>query len=232
LALLPSRTLLFILFQVIIAAVLWSAGTQEAWQTSAYFWPFLAIFANLVSIGLLVALMRREDSSLGELYRLDRSRILADLAITIALMIVMGPLVMLPNLWLAERLFGSSQGGYDLMFRPLPLWAAYFSLLFPATIGFAELPTYFGYIKPRLAEALNSSWLALGLGIAFLSLQHAALPLIFDSRFILWRALMFLPFALAIGLALNWRPRLMPYMMAGHALIDLSTVIILISLSG
>jgi hypothetical protein len=57
------------------------------------------------------------------------------------------------------------------------------------------------------------------------------MPLIFDGRFILWRALMFLPFALAVGLALNWRPRLMPYLMAGHALIDLSTVIILIQLS-
>jgi hypothetical protein len=96
LSLLPSRTLLFIFFQIIIAGVLWTAGSQDAWQTSAYYWPFQAFFTNLVSIGLLVVLMQREGGSLLQLYRLDRSHFLADLAITIALMVVMGPLVMLP----------------------------------------------------------------------------------------------------------------------------------------
>lgn len=33
---------------------------------------------------------------------------------------------------------------------------------------------------------------------------------------------MFLPFALFLGVILRWRPRLLPYLMVGHALIDVS----------
>ena len=50
------------------------------------------------------------------------------------------------------------------------------------------------------------------------------LPLILDGRFILWRALMFLPFALFLGLALKIRPSLLPYLVVCHFLIDLLTL--------
>ena len=61
-----------------------------------------------------------------------------------------------------------------------------------------------------------------------LAVQHATLPLILDGRFIAYRALMFLPFALFVAVAARWRPSLMPYLMAGHALIDFSTMMMVL----
>jgi putative effector of murein hydrolase len=44
----------------------------------------------------------------------------------------------------------------------------------------------------------------------------------------MWRALMFLPFALYIGAILNWRPRLLPYFMVVHGLLDASLFLFLL----
>ena len=57
------------------------------------------------------------------------------------------------------------------------------------------------------------------------------MPLIFDWRFIAWRFLMFLPFALLMALALRLRPTLLPYLMVGHFLIDLSSAYFFLVLS-
>ncbi len=65
----------------------------------------------------------------------------------------------------------------------------------------------------------------------FLGLQHATLPLILDGRFVLWRALMYLPFAFYIGAILKLRPRLLPFLVIGHALIDLATVAVYFTLA-
>ena len=57
------------------------------------------------------------------------------------------------------------------------------------------------------------------------------MPWILDARFMLWRFLMFLPFALSISLLLRWRPRLLPYMMIFHGLLDLATIWIVFAMS-
>ena len=75
---------------------------------------------------------------------------------------------------------------------------------------------------PRLEALCNSRSLAILTASAFLGLQHVTLPLIFDGRFIAWRALQFFPFALLLGLAIRWRPGLLPYLMAVHAFIDVA----------
>jgi hypothetical protein len=82
------------------------------------------------------------------------------------------------------------------------------------------LPTYLGYAMPRLTVQTRSRWWGFILPVFMLSAQHVALPLIFDGRFLLWRFLIFLPFAVWVGLIIRWRPRLLPYMMVIHALMD------------
>ncbi len=42
-----------------------------------------------------------------------------------------------------------------------------------------------------------------------------------DAAFVLWRLLMFMPFAFLLGAALHWRARLLPYLMVVHGLLDL-----------
>jgi hypothetical protein len=96
------------------------------------------------------------------------------------------------------------------------------------TQGLIELPTYFIYIMPRLEAITRKKWLAIAVASFFLAFQHIAVPLIFNYRFILWRLIMFLPFAFLMGIIIHWRPRLIPYLMIGHVLIDLSTAMFII----
>jgi hypothetical protein len=46
-----------------------------------------------------------------------------------------------------------------------------------------------------------------------------------------WRFLIFLPFALWVGLIVRWRPRLLPYMMVIHALMDVSLFMFLLPIA-
>ena len=57
------------------------------------------------------------------------------------------------------------------------------------------------------------------------------MPLLLDLRFMSWRLLMFLPFAFMVGILLHWRPRLLPYMVIVHILIDAATAASLLSVA-
>jgi hypothetical protein len=46
-----------------------------------------------------------------------------------------------------------------------------------------------------------------------------------DWRFITWRLLMFIPFGLFTAAMLYWRPRLLPYAVIIHGLMDLQLTI-------
>jgi hypothetical protein len=100
------------------------------------------------------------------------------------------------------------------------------SFLFPLTIAFAELPTYFGYCVPRLEAQLRNGWVAWFVASFFLAAQHMFLPLILDGGFLLWRLGMFIPFAFFTGLIIKIRPKLLPYFMVIHALLDVTTVLV------
>ena len=59
--------------------------------------------------------------------------------------------------------------------------------------------------------------------ILFLAIQHCTLPFIPDARFILYRGLVFLPFALMLGVSLKLRPSLFPYFAVLHGVMDFGT---------
>jgi hypothetical protein len=219
---LPIRLGLFGLCQAGFALVL------GGWERSFAWWPLTASAANIVTIGLLVWRQRAEGERYFDLFRFDPSRWRTDLALSGAVIAAAVPLAVLPNLGLAQWLFGDPEIAKTILIRPLPLWAAALAFTFPLTIAFAELPAYFGYAMPRLVARTGSTGLAIAISALFLAAQHMALPLVFDGRFILWRLLMFLPLALFLGLVLRWRPSLMPYIAIGHGLLDASVVVMVV----
>ena len=223
LALLASRLFLFLLFQCITALVM------SSWMRSEGYWLLAATLTNLVSIALLFYLFRSEGWSYLSLFRFDRLTYRKDVRVFIMLALLTGPVAFVPNFLLSKWLWADPAIPYEMMFRPMESWLAIIMLVvFPVTITLAELATYFGYIMPRLMGGLRSKWLGVALPVLFLSLQHITLPFIPDLKFILYRGLVFLPFAALIGIALYKRPTLFPYFAILHGVMDLGTAVMFV----
>lgn len=220
-----SRSLLFILAQVLIALVISASGSPNAWDESTRYWTLIAAAANVASLYLLIRVYKAEDKRFWDILRFSRETWKADLLWFIVFSIVAMPLIAVPREPLAAALFGDSMIATNLLFKPLPTWAFVLGFLFPLTIWLAELPTYFGYCMPRISQQING-WAAWLIASFFLAAQHMFLPTIFNGGYLLWRFGMFLPFALITGFALKLRPALLPYFVIVHALLDVSTMLV------
>ena len=230
---LVMRLVLFAGFQALVALLLYTAGVAHAWDASAAWWPYTATAASLVTFVVLRWRARTEGFVLSSFYRPTRPGVGKDVLLALAVTVVGGALAVGGSIVLAQVLFGDAQAANALLIQPLPLWAAILALvLFPISIALTELPLYFGYAQPRVAELTRSAWAAVLIPAIFLSLQHATLPLIFDPAFIAWRALMFLGFSLVLGWAIWKRRRLLPYLIVVHFLLDFQTAVSILLVSG
>ena len=225
-----SRSALFLIFQLLIALVLVLAGGSSVWREAARYWPIMAILANIVSILLLVRLYRDEGKRYLDAIKFSGTAWKTDLLWFLGASIIGMPIVSLPMNILGDAIFGDRMTPVYMMFQELPAWALIVSLLFPITVALAELPTYFAYSMPRIAVQIKNGWLAWLIASFFLGAQHMFLPLIPDGRFMLWRLLMYMPFALFAGFFLKLRPTMLPYFMIVHALVDFSAVAVYLML--
>jgi hypothetical protein len=221
-----SRSMMFLLFQGLIAMILMATGMQSAWDESVRWWTFVVSLANFGSFYLLVRLYKAEGKNFLDTLRFMRTTWKTDLLWLLGFSIIGLPIAAAPREPLAVAIFGDAMTATNMMFLPLPTWAFVLSFIFPLTIWFSELPTYFGYCMPRIEAQLKNSWLAWIITSLFLAAQHMFLPFILNSGYLLWRFGMFLPFALVTGLVLKFRPKLMPYFVIGHALMDITTVLV------
>ncbi len=221
-ALLFSRIILFAVFQTIISLFL------NSWHESEKYWMLTATLGNIVSICLLAVLFKREGKNYLHIFRFDKQNWKKDATLFFLLFLLLIPLALAPNYFLSLWFWGDPSIPYRILFQPISNYWAYFLIIaFPVTIAFAELATYFGYIMPKLENVLRKKWLAVLLPVLFLSLQHCCLPLIFDTKFIIYRGLMYLPFAFFIGIALRRRPRLLSHFVILHGLMDMQAVVML-----
>jgi hypothetical protein len=218
-----SKPTFFLGVQALVALAFAIAGSTSAWEQGANWWPVSVALADLICLLLLVAAFRGEGKRYGELFGIERRNIGGDLLALAGVTVLTAPVSYLPNVWLGQLLFGIPEATLDLIVRPLPLWTVYAAIVaFPIAQGLTELPIYFGYVMPRLEAQGLHRWLALAIPALVLAFQHAAAPLLFDTRFITWRALMFIPFAFLAGIVLRWRSRLMPYLVVIHILMNMS----------
>jgi hypothetical protein len=230
--LLFGRTALFILVQSIFAIGFLVTGAPAPWDQGAAWWPFSVTITNLICLVAMIALYRAEGKNYWAIFRIRRQTLGGDLLVLLTSMLIVGPIGFFPNVWLAGWLFEDSQIALDLLVRPLPLWAVFASiLLFPLTQGLVELALYFIYVMPRLDPRPFPELRPVILPALMLGCQHIAVPLIFDSSFLLWRGLMYVPFAFAVGILLHWRPRLLPYLAIVHVLMDLSFATMLLAVA-
>lgn len=228
---LPIRLILFAGLQALLALVFFLVGKSNAWDASTNWWPVIVFIANMICLILLVRFYKAEGDRFWNIFIFHKDTIAKDLLVLLGFLIVAGPIGFLPNIWLGNLLFGNVSIATELFLRPLPMWAVITSiLLFPLSQGMVEIPTYMMYVMPRIEKGGLPRWAAILLPTLFLAAQHIAIPLVFNGRFILWRFLMFLPFALLVALVIKWRPRMLPYIAIIHVLMDISTGLMLLPL--
>jgi hypothetical protein len=232
LVMLFSRILLFAFWQAVIAAILALGGSSSPWRDSAAWWPASVTLTNVVVILLLGRSMKADGMRLRDLYRTGPMTFWKELLTILAVMAIGAPLSYLPNIGMATLLWGGTEVTSALFFRPLPLWSLVtFVILLPITQAFAEGPTYFVYVMPRIRALTGRAWIAITASSFMLAAQHMSFPLVFDGKFLLWRLTMFIPFAFWTGLIMHWRPRLLPFLMVVHALLDVTLFLYLFPLA-
>jgi hypothetical protein len=206
--------------------------SKDAWEKSANWWPFVVTLTNIICIFLLVKFFNQDGKHFWDIFRFQKEHLKSDLLVLFGLMIVLGPVSYFPNVLLGGYLFGDPQRTLDLLVRPLPLWAVYASLiLFPVTQGIAELPTYFAFVMPAFESRGMPGWLALTIPSLMLGFQHVGVPFLFNAPYLLWRGLMFVPFAFLAGMVLHWRPRMFPYLAVIHVLMDMAFAAMLLDVA-
>lgn len=231
---LALRPALALSFQLLFTAAYAASGAADPWRAAADWWLGSFALGELINFWLLVRLAHREGLRYRDLLGIKRGEGKRDALWVVVALVVSGPLGFLPNILLGGALWGSAQAGADLMFRALPVAGAWAILIgFPLVHALTELPTYFGYVMPRL-QALTGRRLRPALVCAVvLSTQHVFLPLLFDWRFIVYRLLMFLPFALWLAWVVDRRPTTLRYLAIAHYFLDfqLPVFVLLASLS-
>jgi hypothetical protein len=222
-------------FQVLFATAFLLAGDGTPWRSAADWWLVSLALAEFVNLWILKWAAEKEGLRLRDLYNIDGRGRAGDLKWLGIGLLGAAPLVLVPSLLLAGALFADPAAAQDLIFRPIPTWAAWSVLLiFPIIHGLTELPTYFGYVMPRLQAISGRRWMPLMVTASVLSVQHMFLPFLFDWSYVVWRALMFLPLALWFGWIIRSRPTSLPYLAAAHAVLDISlpVYVLLASLAG
>ncbi|TFH06334.1 MAG: hypothetical protein E4H08_11130 [Candidatus Atribacteria bacterium] len=218
---LAIRSALSLALLLALAGALALSGRAEAVKDSAARWLWFVTAVNVVCIILMARFGRSEGVRLRDIYFVNRSTWKADLAWALGAIAVAAALAQPPGLLLARALWGGSGYPNSMLIQALPLAAIYpLFLLMPLTHAFAELPTYFGYVAPRLRAAGMNRWAVIAIVGTVLSIQHLFFSFQLDWRYDLWLALKYLPFALWMGFIVDRRPTTLPYLMGAHFLLD------------
>lgn len=215
---LAARSAFAFAAQALAAIVFAVRSSSTPWHDAE---PWMPVYGTLVDVGCLALLWQltgREGISLGDLIGFDRSRLGRDLLLGLAL-IPVGLALILGGVYVTGWLvYGTGSSPY--LFGQLPLPAAIYGVfVFPVIWGLTEQMTYNGYLVPRFRLLFHSTSLSVALVSVVWSFQHAVMPLTFDLRFMVVRALSPLPFSVFQTLLYLRLRRLIPFAIA-HALMD------------
>ena len=210
--------------QAIVAGIFVLRSSPAAWHDAE---PWLPVYGTLIDAGCLALLWRftrREGIGLFELVAFDRTQLVRDALLGLAL-VPISLVFILGGVYAAGwLLYGTLTPPY--LFGPPPLPAALYGVLvWPFIWGLTEQMTYNGYLLPRFHVLCRSTSFAVVLVAFAWSLQHAFMPLTFDARFMAFRLLSSVPQSLFVTLLYLRIRRLLPLAIA-HALMDSASVLI------
>jgi hypothetical protein len=219
-----ARSALAVGAQGVFAAFFALRSSPTPWHDAE---PWLPVYGTLIDAGclaLLWRLTRREGITLIDLVGFERTRLVRDLLLGLALVPACLVFILGGVYGAGWLLYGTLTPPY--VSGPLPLPAALYGLLvWPFIWGLTEQMTYNGYLAPRIQVLCRSTGLAVALVAFVWSLQHAFMPLTFDARFMTFRMLSPIPQSVFVILLYLRLRRVIPFAVA-HALMDGATVLI------
>ena len=210
--------------QAVVAAIFALRASPTPWRDAG---PWLPVYGTLIDAGCLALLWwftRREGIRLFDLVGFARVRLVGD--VLLGLVLIPASLVfILGGVYAAGWLvYGTLTPPY--LFTSLPLPAVLYGVLvWPFIWGLTEQMTYNGYLVSRFQVLCGSTALAVAFVAFAWSLQHAFMPSIFDTQFMVFRLLSSVPNSLFQTLWYLRLRRLLPFAIA-HALMDGAGVLI------
>lgn len=219
-----ARSACAVAAQAIVAVIFALRSSPTPWHASE---PWLPVYGTLIDLGCLAflwRLTRREGMGLFDLVGFDRSRLVRDLLLGLALIPISLALILAGIYAAGWLVYGKLTGPY--LYGSLPLPAAFYGVLvFPFLWGLTEQMTYNGYLVPRFRILAGSTRTAIAWVAFAWSFQHVVMPLTFDARFMVFRLLSPLPFSVFQALLYLRLRRLIPFAV-GHALMDGTSVLV------
>lgn len=207
------RSILFVMVGVLFAVL-----TNQSLEEASQWWSIICTVCNIITIVLVMAICRSEDSTYKKLidYQREKGNVKYTLLV-VMLMLILG----IGGMYV----FGFIIYGYVpvKMIQPIPVWLALVNaILLPLTTVFAELPLYFGYGLNRIEKITGNKILSIAYPMFFYALQHSFIPLLWEWKHVLFRFLSFLPLMIALGIIYYKKRKLQP-LMVGHLILDLAT---------
>jgi hypothetical protein len=204
--------------QAVVAAIFALRSSPTRWHDTE---PWLPVYGTLIDAGclaLLWRLTRREAIRLFDLVGFERTRLVRDVLLGLAL-IPASLVFILGGVYAAGwLLYGTLTPPYFFGSLPLPA-ALYGVLVWPFIWGLTEQMTYNGYLVSRFQVLCRSTtWAVVCVAFAW-SMQHSFMPLTFDATFMAFRLLSSVPNTIFQTLLYLRFRRLVPLAMA-HALMD------------
>jgi hypothetical protein len=219
-----ARATLGVGAQAVVAIILFLGASPTPLHDAE---PWLPVYATLIDAGclaLLWRLTRREGIGLFDLINFERSRIVRDVLLGLALIPASLVLIFGGTYAAGWIVYGAVQQPYFL--EGLPLWASLYGVLvFPFLWGLTEQMTYNGYLLPRFQVLSRSTSVAVAVVAFVWAMQHSFMPLTFDAKFMEYRLLASVPNSLFETLLYLRLRRVVPFAFA-HALMDGATVLI------
>lgn len=213
-----ARLFFAVIAQSLIALLFFSSAPFP-YVAAGRWWPVYGILIDLGCFFLITWRASKEGLRFRDLISLDSHRLARDILLGLVYVLWFFPLAMVGILGFSLLLYGTPQP--PSVYSPLPTWAAIYSLLvFPAIWALMEQCTYQGYALPRLEALLHRRGLAVATVAFGWGIQHIALPMGFNTRFMIFRFLSFVPLAVVMTLIYLRTRRLIPFIVA-HWAVDM-----------
>lgn len=212
--LLPIRCIVFLLVFIIGSQIV-----NKDLNEISNWWSIVATIVNFFTIGLLIGVAGKNNRTYWELINYRKGMTKAKQVIGITVLVVV---VGMAGMYLAGFLcYGVIPYAAPMLIAPIPKGLALLNVfLLPITTALAEDGLYLGIG----VNSIKNKYCAIIIPAFFFALQHSFIPVLVDTKYIIYRFLSFLPLTFILCWYYYRKRNPLPIMI-GHAIIDFATVI-------